>query len=109
MKFTYIPDFFSVIMYFGLVYFTIMAIMFILNRFVLNRETMKVLNRFVMFFSLGYALLLFSLFFIRGVMAGFYHDEQGTSPSDMELMFNYFHIVYSFVPLIFAYILDKKE
>jgi uncharacterized membrane protein len=70
---------------------------------------MKMLNKLVMYFSLGYAVMLFALFFIRGVMAGFYHDEHGTSPSDMEQIFNYFHIVYSFVPLIFAYIMDKKE
>jgi hypothetical protein len=62
-----------------------------------------------MYFSMVYSLLLFILFFVRGVMAGFYHDENGTAPSDMEKMFNYFHIGYSFIPLIFAYIFDKQE
>jgi hypothetical protein len=96
-------------MYLGLLYFALLLLIFLLNRFLLDEVRTTGLNKVLMYISLFYSVFLFILFFVRGVTAGYYHDEHGTAPSDMEKMFNYFHILYIFIPFIFAYLFDKKE
>jgi hypothetical protein len=66
-------------------------------------------NKIAFIASMLYSTVLFISIFIHMGMSGFYHDSNGTGPSDAELNFNLITIVMAFVPLLFALLIINKN
>ena len=66
-------------------------------------------NKIAFIVSMLYSTVLFISIFIHIGMSGFYHDSNGSGPSDAELNFNLITIVMAFMPLMFAVLIVNKN
>jgi|GEM_PF-5102688 len=112
MEFTFLPDyaiimvfFFGFFIYFGYFGYVIYLLLFSESKFQKLNSLQKVVSIAFIVLSLLYILT----YIIHQVQSGFYHDENGTGPSDGEINFKFIELVFAYLMLIISNIAIKSK